>query len=264
MSKFHIWAGNFKSKKSFEKYLDQRTYLKAWDVYNNEPPTGNPAEDAEPDPALRCDFCKETGLDTYDEDFMIIKYYSKATDVESIAEDTLTDVDELKKLWKKHKLADVNAVIVYEADDLKTKNASKTSELTYLGKVTNISQEEEGGVHYLWIGETATLSKKLTKHLTDQDKLLEVIIKESRMEDDEEAEINFYYNPEKEKLDEMLITQVEDYSIAEKMILKVDEMQLSPTANAILDLVMDENIIIDPAKIGTALGMKYIGRFEHE
>ncbi|WP_255524625.1 hypothetical protein [Pedobacter riviphilus] len=29
----------------------------AWAVYDNEPPTGNEAEGAEPGPELRCDFC---------------------------------------------------------------------------------------------------------------------------------------------------------------------------------------------------------------
>ncbi|GEP89745.1 Immunity protein 22 [Chitinophaga terrae (ex Kim and Jung 2007)] len=262
MSKFHIWAGNFKSKKSFRQYLDQKSYLKAWDVYNNEPPTGNEEEDAEPDPALRCDFCKEVNLDTYDEDFMIIKYYSKAVDIDTIAEDTLTDADELKKLWKKHKLKDVNAVIVYEDDDLSTKSAAKSTGLKYLGKVTNTSEsEDETGVHYLWVGEKETLSKKFIKHIADEEKLLELLIKEMRIEDEEEADINFYYNPKKEKLDEMLINQVEDYNIAEKMILKADEMKVTTTANCILDISMDASVLIDETRIAAALGMKYIGRF---
>jgi Immunity protein 22 len=77
MSKLHIWLGNFASDKDLERYLDQKKYLEAWAVYDNEPPTGNEEEDAEPSPELRCDFCKEVDLDTYDEDFMIMKYYKK-------------------------------------------------------------------------------------------------------------------------------------------------------------------------------------------
>ncbi|MCS3868602.1 guanylate kinase [Chryseobacterium ginsenosidimutans] len=47
MSKLHIWLGNFGSEKEFEKYLNQKKYLEAWAVYDNEPPTGNEEEDAE-------------------------------------------------------------------------------------------------------------------------------------------------------------------------------------------------------------------------
>ncbi|MDG0811210.1 hypothetical protein [Cohnella rhizosphaerae] len=62
----------------------------------------------------------------------------------------------------------------------------------------------------------------------------------------------------------MIIMQVEDFQVAESMILKADEMQISPTANAILDLIVDEPSKIDGLAIGTALGMTYIGKFDSE
>ena len=41
----HIWLGTFGSEKEFKKYLDQKKYLEAWAVYDNEPPTGNEEAD---------------------------------------------------------------------------------------------------------------------------------------------------------------------------------------------------------------------------
>ncbi len=256
----HIWAGNFKSKKSLEKYLDQAKYLKAWNIYDNEPPTGNAKEDAEPDPALRCEFCKEVGLDTYDEDFLIVKYYSKPVEVESIAGDILTDAGALKKLWKKHNLDNINTVIVYEDNQPGIKNASQSGSITYLGKAEKITTGSKGGgagVHYLWVGEKETMSPEIVRMVADKEKIKGFIKKEIQAD----ASINFYYDNKKGKLDEIIIIQVEDFNIAENMILQVDKMKIPPAANAILDLVADKSIKIDGAKISAALGMAYIGKF---
>lgn len=62
----------------------------------------------------------------------------------------------------------------------------------------------------------------------------------------------------------MIIMQVEDFHVAESMILKVDDMQISPTENAILDLIVYEKSKIDALAIGSALGMTYIGKFDSE
>ena len=95
MSKVHLWAGQLESGKLLDSYLDQRAYLKAWTKYDHDSPTGNPAEDAEPSPALRCQFCKDTGIDTYDEDHLVYKYYSHPANAEILARDIPGDIKEI-------------------------------------------------------------------------------------------------------------------------------------------------------------------------
>jgi hypothetical protein len=252
MSKLHIWLGNFKSEKEFEKYLDQKEYLEAWAVYDNEPATGNEEEDEEPSTELRCDFCKEVDLDTYDEDFMIMKYYKKAVDIKTAAHDILVDEKELEVLLKKHNINEFNSVIAYEDNDLSEKKASGSKTVKYIGKLLQASGEEtasDSEVHYLWVGENK-LDKKN-------------ILKQAEIDKNNVVKLNYYHASKSGKLDEILILQVEDYNVAEKMILTVDEMKII-TANSMLDIIVKGNIKIDGEKIADALGMKYIGKFNAE
>lgn len=248
----HIWLGNFASKKEFEKYLDQKEYLKAWAVYDNEPPTGNEEEDAEPSEELRCDFCKEVQLDTYDDDFMIIKYYKKPVDIKSVAHDFLVDGIELEALCKKQNINDFNSVIAYEDSHLTKKKASGSITLKYVGQLEQVTDEklsDDSTIHYLWVGENK-LDKKN-------------ILKEAEIDKAKVIKFNYYHNSKAGKLDEILILQVEDYNVAEKMILKVDEMKIL-TAHSILDIAVKGNLKMDGEKIAQALGMKYIGSFDSE
>ena len=61
-------------------------------------------------------------------------------------------------------------------------------------------------------------------------------------------------------MDEILILQVEDYQIAEEMILKVEEMKLL-TANSMLDILVKGSFRVDGERIADVLGMRYIGKF---
>ena len=72
--------------------------------------------------------------------------------------------------------------------------------------------------------------------------------------------MNYNHTPKSRKLDEILILEIKGYSVAEKMILKVDEMKIV-TANSMLNLVIKGNLKIDGEKIADILGMKYIGKF---
>lgn len=124
MKNLHIWLGKFKTEKEFKKYLDQNDYLAAWSVYDNEPPTGNEEDDAEPNAELRCDFCKEVHLDTYDPDLMIMKYDNSGINAQTVANDIGVDKDELEVLLSGHSSMDFNAVIAFEGNDLDEKDAS--------------------------------------------------------------------------------------------------------------------------------------------
>lgn len=49
-----IWVGQFDSKADFEKYMDQSDYRKWWAEYD------------EVNKEMRCQFCKELGVMSYD------------------------------------------------------------------------------------------------------------------------------------------------------------------------------------------------------
>lgn len=263
--KVHLWVGNFESRASFEKYLDQKRYLEAWAIYDHEAPTGKEEEDAEPDPSLRCEFCRETEQDTYDEDMMIAIYYDDSVSAGTLAEDTLTDPATLKKLLDKSTLPGINAAIVYDDNQLSAESAAKSTSTRYLGKI-KVAANETGnsGIHYLWVGEKEKLSTGIANMFNDKQALTKAILTETGLNKNSVIQVNVYFSDKKEKLDEMLITRVEDYNVAEKMILKADEMKLPPLANIIIDLVVNEKQKIDGAKTGTALGMGFVGKFASE
>ncbi|MDG0811209.1 immunity 22 family protein [Cohnella rhizosphaerae] len=160
MPSMHVWVGYFESEEQFKHYVDQESYLKAWAIYDNEPPTGG-EEDAEPSPALRCEFCKEVDLDMYDEDCAQLKYFEKSVDIDRIADAILADKEELARLWNQRPADRVNALIAYEDKELSAESASKSIRATYLGKVNRITENKEAdraSVHYLWVGESETPS----------------------------------------------------------------------------------------------------------
>ena len=245
----HIWLGTFESEEELEKYLDQKKYLEAWATYDHEPPTGKAAEDAEPSPELRCDFCKEVGLDTYDEDHMVIKYYPTAVDLKTAVHDLILDQKEVEALCEKHKFSGFNTLIAYENPDLKEKAALRSRILKYIGEIGMADDEaltESSSFHYLWVGDTK-LDKKN-------------ILKQAGIDKAEVVKLNYYHADRSAKLDEILILQVEDYQIAEEMILKVEEMKLL-TTNSMLDILVKGSFRVDGERIADVLGMQYIGKF---
>lgn len=64
MSKIMIWVGQFDSEADFEKYMDQSAFRQWWKDYDED------------NKELRCQFCKELGVMSYDEDFLIMKFTS--------------------------------------------------------------------------------------------------------------------------------------------------------------------------------------------
>lgn len=247
----HIWLGNFRSEKEFKEYLNQKKYQEAWAVYDHEPPTGKAEEDTEPSPELRCDFCKELGLDTYDEDFIVMRYYRKPVDIKAISRDILVGQTELEPLLKKSKTSIFNSVIAYQDKGLTEKAASGSRTVKYIGNLAEGTGNlaDAAAVHHLWIGENKLDKKNIIKQAgIDKDKLIK---------------LNYYHTAKGGKVDELLILQVEEYNVAEKMILKADEMQLL-TASSILELVVQSKVKIDGDSLADVWGMKYIGKFDSE
>lgn len=230
MSKVHLWAGQLESGKLLDSYLDQRAYLKAWAKYDHHSPTGNPAEDAEPSPALRCQFCKDTGIDTYDEDQLVYKYYSRPADAEILARDIPGDIKEIKKLFKSKKLSACNAFIAYQDSNINANALPDSALLNYLGQINGNNADHDSGAglrHYLWIG-----SNKLSKVQ---------IVKATRLNDSEIKNIHFYYDKVPKRIDEIIILEVPDVELAEQMILKADASAASTETNAMLLLSLDKN-----------------------
>lgn len=252
MKSKHLWVGNFPSRELFEAYLDQSKYLKAWAKYDHEPPTGNLEEDAEPSPNLRCQFCKDTGIDIYDEDMMVFKYYTYQADLETIAKDISADAAQLGKLLR-NKIENFNAVIAYDDSRLKPKKSPYPTLLKYLGKLDNSETStgsKTGMSHYLWIGDVQ-LSKA-------------EIINSTGLKSKEIGDLKFLFSKEKKRIDETIILGLGDLALAEQMILKVDSMGIPPTANAILVLSLNNSVQIDTEEISKNLGMDFIAVFDTE
>jgi len=249
----HLWAGQVASKASLEAYLDQSKYLKAWARYDHEPPTGNPEEDAEPSSNLRCQFCKDAGMDIYDEDMMVLRYYVGQADLDQMANDISADAVQLGKLLKKNKLENCNAVIAYDDNSLQPKKTSYPALLKYLGKLNGSETSKglkTGMSHYLWIGDVQ-LSKA-------------EIIKRTGLKSKEICDLKFFFSKEKKRIDETIILGLADLALAEQMILKLDSIGVPPTANAILVLSLNNRFQIDIEEISKNLSMGYIAEFYTE
>lgn len=89
------------------------------------------------------------------------------------------------------------------------------------------------------------------------------ILKQASIEKGDVIKLNYYHSSKKEKIDEILILQVEDYDVAEKMILKADELKFN-MASSMLDLIVNSTIVIDGNEVANKLGMNYIAKFDAE
>jgi len=249
MQKIHLWVGTFASKKSFETYLDQRAYLKAWAIYDNEP-LEDGEEDAEPSPALRCQFCKEVDLDGYDEDASIVKYVRAPVGVDLLCKDLPVEKDELRALFKRRRIGEANALIAYQAGDLTEKDASRATSMRYVGQVAPSSSDAKGKerrVHHLWTGMTRQSKARIVAALG--------------VPAADIGSVNFVFAEQQKRLDEMIVTRVDDLAVAESMVLALDRMKIAPMAHAILDVVLNLNPDIDGEGVAAALALQYIGKF---
>lgn len=260
MGKINIWVGNFDSKEAFEEYFSQESYLKAWSIYDNEPPTGKEGDDQEPDPELRCQFCKEIGIDNYDEDFIVLKYYHKLQKINMIVNDVPGDTSEFLKSCKEHEIEYINVLVAYENHDLTQKDASQAQRMIYLGEIAGLSDTDDKvglRAHHLWLGKDE-LPSKILNALDGGEELSKVKIAEILGINKEVIEeFNYYYTENKEKVDEIIVTHIEDYNIAEKMILKADELGVNSTTKLMLEVISDQYFKIDKNEYD----LIYIGSF---
>ena len=158
MAKIHVWIGSFKSEKDFNHYVDQSAYLKAWQMYSYG--DADYEGDDEPNENLRCQFCKEINLDTFDDDFIVLQFNKKTEDIKQLISIIPANVDKLLKACKQKELENSNALIYYTDDDLTKSDASKCKTMTYLGIFEETNATVVGGEglqglnNHLWAGTT--------------------------------------------------------------------------------------------------------------
>ena len=174
MSKIHVWIGTFQSEIEFNGYIDQSAYLKAWQMYNN----GDDEYEGEDEPNenLRCPFCKETNMETFDEDFIVIQFNEKSHDIKQLISVTPADADKLTKACKGLKLEKGNALIYYTADELEKSNASKCKTMNYLGVFEQTTPTVVGGEglqglnNHLWAGVTQKSKEQFMEYFNQDGK----------------------------------------------------------------------------------------------
>lgn len=147
MSKIYIWVGNFQSETEFEKYMDQSAFRKWW------------AENDENNLELSCQFCKELGIDCYDEDFLIMNFCSEG--VNGLLNLIPANTDKLISVMNEKGIIDANAVICYNcSEEISPQKAKKAMGVTLLGSFKfdqNFigTQATKVGLKYMtWLGTT--------------------------------------------------------------------------------------------------------------
>jgi hypothetical protein len=174
MAKIHVWIGTFESEKNFNDYVDQSAYLTAWQMYNDGDPKYE--GDDEPDKNLRCDFCKETGMDFYDEDFIVLQFNKKTFDINQLLSIIPVDINRLLKACKQNALENGNALIYLNDDELKKSDASRCKSMTFLGIFEQTSPTVIGGEglqglnNHLWVGSTQKTKEQFMEYFNQDNK----------------------------------------------------------------------------------------------
>jgi hypothetical protein len=173
MKKIHVWLGSFDKEEMFNKYLDQSPYLQAWAKYDNE----DSGDAEEPSPELRAEFCKEIGLDTYDEDFIVIKFNRQNSEIKQLISVIPANADRLLESCKKTGITSTNALIYYYNDNLSEKDAGKTRFVRYLGHFVEEPPTVVGGKglqglrNHVWIGTTKKTKEEFLQYFEQSEYL---------------------------------------------------------------------------------------------
>ena len=147
MSKIMIWVGHFDTEEEFEKYMNQDSFYDWWKEYDED------------NKELSCQFCKELGIMSYDEDFLIMKYAQEG--MNELLNLIPADTDKIKEAMEAAGVKDCNAFVSYECcSGISPKKALNAASVKYLGSFQFELNPEgaEGsmaGLRYLiWLGTT--------------------------------------------------------------------------------------------------------------
>ena len=226
-----IWVGQFDSEADFEKYMNQSAFRQWWKEYD---------EDNE---ELRCQFCKELGVTSYDEDFLIMKYCSQG--LNGLLNLIPTETKKLAEAIAAKGIFQANAVICYNVmEGISPKRAEKATRVTFLGSFlfkpdTDGTNASTAGLHYMtWIGLTNKSKEEFMEYFNQEEYLKELIDYENgktKKRPDPELRCQFckdlnikYYHPEFLKITfsegnespfEMLKRIIQDENIPDRWLI---------------------------------------------
>ena len=147
MSKILVWIGNFESESDFNKYMDQSAFYKWWKEYDED------------NKELRCQFCKELNIMSYDEDFLIMKYSPNG--IKELLNVVPVDTDKIRKALKDQNITEANAAIMYNSrEGISSQKATNATSVSFLGTFTfdlnpTGTLASTAGLKYItWIGHT--------------------------------------------------------------------------------------------------------------
>lgn len=130
MAKMMFWAGYFPTKDEFEKYMDQTAFYQWWKEYDED------------NLELRCQFCKELGIESYDEDFLIMKYLEESSDIQDFIDYVPAKNDLIRAEVERIGLTQANALICYDkGKDIPMTLVENPTSMSYLG-LFNYSTKE--------------------------------------------------------------------------------------------------------------------------
>ena len=177
-----IWVGQFDSEADFEKYMDQSAFRQWWKDYDED------------NKELRCQFCKELGVMSYDEDFLIMKFTSDG--LAGLLNLIPADTQKISLSIADKNITMANAVICYNCrEGISPKKAENTTTMTYLGTFEfELSPEgmqgSNAGLEYMiWIGTTDKSREEFMEYF-NQDQYLK------ELEDYESGQTKKRPNPE--------------------------------------------------------------------
>ena len=167
MSKIMIWVGQFNSEADFEKYMDQTEFYKWWSKYDED------------NKELRCQFCKELGVMSYDEDFLIMKFTSDG--LAGLLNLIPADTQKISLSMADKNIAIANAFVCYNCrEGISPKKAENTTTMTYLGTFEfELSPEgmqgSNAGLEYMiWIGTTDKSREEFMEYFNQDEYMKEI------------------------------------------------------------------------------------------
>jgi len=141
MSKIMIWVGQFDSEADFEKYMDQSAFRQWWKDYDED------------NKELRCQFCKELGVMSYDEDFLIMKFTSDG--LAGLLNLIPADTQKISLSMADKNITMANAVICYNCRE-------------------GISPKKAGLEYMIWIGTTAKSREEFMEYFNQDEYMKEI------------------------------------------------------------------------------------------
>lgn len=167
MSKMSIWIGHFQSEEDFKKYMDQSSFRQWW------------AKHDEDNKGLRCQFCKELGVMSYDEDFIITKYTPNG--LCELLNLIPADTDKIKQAISEKHIEAANVAIIYNCGGgISSKRAENAKSVSYLGSFPfelnpeGLKTSTAGLRYMIWVGITNKSKEEFLEYFNQDEYLKEM------------------------------------------------------------------------------------------